>query len=1092
MDVAILNRTKNPIQLDYQEFSAKTVGGKTLPLFLQTASQSHETPGYVRLQGIDKRIALDSQGSLQHRFTAIVHDEEKQVVLTYRDWSTTLTVNTHPEATPPGTALRAQPTVMATPSLAEAEQLNKTVIDLERTRQYEKALPLAKRALALREEALGPLHPDVAQSLNNLATLYEAQRAYDQAQPLFQRALAILEQALGPTHLHVAIALINLADLYKAQGAYAQAEPLYQRALAIREQALGPTHPAVAVSLNNLAVLYKAQGAYDQAGPLFQRALALAEQARGPTHPDVATALSNLATLFHTQGAYPQAEPLYQRALAIREQALGPTHPDVASVLNNLALLYHERGAYPQAEPLYQRALAIREQALGPTHPDVASVLNNLGGLYKQKRAYAQAEPLYQRALAIREQVLGSAHPEIATSLHNLAGLYHDQEAYAQAEPLYQRALAIQEQALGPTHPEVASVLNNLADLYYEHGAYAQAEPLYQRALAIREQALGPTHPAVAHSLNHLAWLSAAQHDLSHAIMYQTRAAEISERNIRLNLTTGSELQKLRYLATMSRETHRIIALHVEVAPDDLAARQLALTTILRRKGRALDATVDTLATLRRRSDAQAQALLDQWSTTRTRLAALALGTPRTLVPGQYLATVRRLAAQADALEADLSRQSAAFRVESQPVTIEAVQAAIPPEAALVEFVQFTPYDFQRSTWLAPRYAAYVLPPEGEPRWVSLEDAATIEAAIHAFRAALRDPTRSEVKHLARALDAKLMQPVRTLLGATQMVFLSPDGPLHLVPFAALVDEQERYLVEHYQFIYLTTGRDLLPRQVPPPSTQVPLVIADPDFDTGQGNTDAQGNAPAPSIPPPPPTARVAVNLGQLSFAPLPETAAEGQALQGLLPSATVLTRAKATKQALKDHPTPHILHIATHGFFFDEVVHRPPSLAGRALLLSDESADTPGGPEVRLLHPLLRSGLALAGANKLRSGEGEGILTALEAAALPLWGTQLVVLSACDTGVGMVMNGEGVHGLRRALVLAGAATQMMSLWPVSDEGTRDLMIAYYTALQAGQGRGEALQQVQRQLLTRPDRQHPFYWASFIQSGEWTSVPGQR
>ena len=142
--------------------------------------------------------------------------------------------------------------------------------------------------------------------------------------------------------------------------------------------------------------------------------------------------------------------------------------------------------------------------------------------------------------------------------------------------------------------------------------------------------------------------------------------------------------------------------------------------------------------------------------------------------------------------------------------------------------------------------------------------------------------------------------------------------------------------------------------------------------------------------------------------------------------------------------------------------------------------------------NPLLRSGLALAGANVRRSGEDDGILTALEASGLNLWGTKLVVLSACDTGVGEVKNGEGVYGLRRALVLAGAETQMMSLWPVSDEGTRDLMIGYYQALQAGQGRGEALRQVQLQMLARPDRQHPFYWASFIQSGEWASLDGKR
>jgi CHAT domain-containing protein len=161
--------------------------------------------------------------------------------------------------------------------------------------------------------------------------------------------------------------------------------------------------------------------------------------------------------------------------------------------------------------------------------------------------------------------------------------------------------------------------------------------------------------------------------------------------------------------------------------------------------------------------------------------------------------------------------------------------------------------------------------------------------------------------------------------------------------------------------------------------------------------------------------------------------------------------------------------------------------------------------------NPLLRSGLILAGANQRQSGPGEdGVLTALEAAGLDLWGTRLVVLSACETGLGEIKNGEGVYGLRRALVLAGSESQVMSLWQVSDAATRDLMAAYYTRLQAGEGRTEALRQVQLTMIksggtTAPagaqrgiglqkenpksqDLSHPFYWAAFIQSGEWRSL----
>jgi CHAT domain-containing protein len=663
---------------------------------------------------------------------------------------------------------------------------------------------------------------------------------------------------------------------------------------------------------------------------------------------------------------------------------------------------------------------------------------------------------------------------------------------YEEAIPLAERALRIQEKVLGPEHPTVALALNNLAELFRAQGDSARAEPLYQRALKILEKVLGPEHPNVASSLYNLAVLFAAKNDITKAIAYTERSVKVSERNITLNLATGSERQKLLYLATRSGQTHATVSLHVESAPDNLAARRLACTAVLQRKGRALDAMMESIATMRRRLNPEDQTLLDQLTTTRARLATLLLGRPSTTDTVQHRATIQSLEAQIEQREVDLNRRSAAFRVELQPVTIAAIQAAIPPEAALVEFVRFNALDFQTGRWLSSRYAAYVLHNQGEPAWVKLGEAQDIEAAVHTLREALRDPNQRDVKKLARALDTQLMQPVRKLLDETRMVLLAPDGLLHLVPFAALVDEQERYLVEQYRFIYLTTGRDLLRLQVKTRPAQKPVVIANPTFSTTRGAkgnkslSSQQGTANLSAA------AREAVDFSQLSFSPLPGTADEARVLQTLLPGATVLTQASATEGAIKRSSAPSILHIATHGFFLQDVVIPPAPMASRGLALSVVRPEDLVAPGMRVENPLLRSGLALAGANVRRSGEDDGILTALEASELNLWGTKLVVLSACDTGVGEVKNGEGVYGLRRALVLAGAETQIMSLWPVDDEGTRELMVAYYKALQAGQGRAEALRQVQLKMLASPNRRHPFYWASFIQSGEWANLDGKR
>ena len=226
-------------------------------------------------------------------------------------------------------------------------------------------------------------------------------------------------------------------------------------------------------------------------------------------------------------------------------------------------------------------------------------------------------------------------------------------------------------------------------------------------------------------------------------------------------------------------------------------------------------------------------------------------------------------------------------------------------------------------------------------------------------------------------------------------------------------------------------------------------------------------------------------SLSEIYFAPLGGTAQEAQAIQRLFPEARVLVGSQATKAALKQAVAPRVLHIATHGFFLQDP--QTSVMSG-----GSQSAKRGTATNVESENPLLRSGLALAGANLPGASRDEGILTALEASGLNLWGTKLVVLSACDTGLGEVHNGEGVYGLRRAFVLAGAESLVMSLWPASDYSTRSLMTSYYRNLKQGLGRGAALRQAQLDMLRHNPQLHPFYWANFFQSGEWANLDGQR
>jgi tetratricopeptide (TPR) repeat protein len=800
-------------------------------------------------------------------------------------------------------ALRIQETVLGPDHPDVAASLNNLALLYRVQGNYGDAEPLYQRALRIRETALGPEHTDVAQSLNNLAGLYYAQGNYGAAEPLFQHALGIWETALGPNHPTVATSLNNLAELYRIQGNYGDAEPLYQRALRIWETALGPEHPLVATSLNNLAALYDDQGNYDAAEPLHQRALRIRETALGPDHPDVAASLNNLAALYRVQGNYGDAEPLYQRALRILETALGPNHPTVATSLNNLASLYRAQGNYDAAATLDERALRIRETALGPDHPDVAQNLNSLAVLYDAQGNYDAAEPLYQRALRIRETALGPDHPDVAESLNNLAALYDDQGNYGTAEPLYQRALRIRETALGPDHPDVATSLNNLATLYRAQGNYGAADPLLQQAQRIWETALGPDHPNVAASLNNLSALYYARGKVVEAVRYLARGLAIQEQHLDLNLALLTDTQRQAYVATISGTTDYALTLNLQSAPTDSEATQLALTTVLRRKGRILETGVNSRQRLRQNLSPADQELLDDLTAAQQQLATL-LFNPS---PNFNQETVADITTQVNQLEGELARRSAVFRVETQPVEITAVQAQLPSDGVLIEYVRYRPVDptaFQQERFGDPRYAVYLLFPNSRIKAVDLGDAAEIDAAVEKLAAALSTAGTpiGQVKQSAQALDALVMAPVRELLGNTTTVFLSPDGSLNLIPFEALVDESGDYLVETYQFRYLTSGRDLLRLDLNPASDNPALLVGNPTYGR-PGELIAQAETRA-------------IDFENRIFPALPGTGQEVAAISAQLPDALVFSETNATEAVIKEHPQPSILHIATHGFF--------------------------------------------------------------------------------------------------------------------------------------------------------------------------------
>jgi CHAT domain-containing protein/tetratricopeptide (TPR) repeat protein len=999
---------------------------------------------------------------------------------------------------------------------------------------YVRAAPLYERALAIRQAALGPEHPEVATLLNAIALLWMDQGQYARAEALAERALAIQQEVLGRSHLDVAHSLDTLSRIATSQGQYARAEQLGLRAMSIRLVALGPNHPDVGKSYNTLADLYGKQGLSSRAQPFREHAQAIAQQAPPPSLPLAAPTVKTYVGLYSSiepesfmqvelqdvrslmlremglgkdhpdllvldnfdQGQSAQAEALFQSALAMQEESRGKEHPSIALTLEVLAATQLLQGQYARAEPLHARALAIRETALGPDHPLVATTLHNLALLSFTQGHYARAQPLMERALAIQEAAQGKDHPRVAALLNNLGFLHACQGQYARARPLLERALAIQEAAQGKGHPDVATTLNTLANVYFNQGEHARAEALLEQALALWEPSAFRSHPNVRFTLYRLAEFRLARQGLAEALPLLERAVTHSEQDLRQQAFAHSE----RYLAgvlQLRRFEEDFLYTLVRAHPDNPQVRHLAVSTTLLRKSRSSEELAATSRSIYRGLEEEDRQLFEQLRRLRTELATLSLAGPGRSALAAYEECLKALAEQGHVLEAHLARRSEPLRaLWAQPPPTELVgqvAAALPPDGALVEFVAYheRPVEprYGSPVWRARgelRYLALLLFPDGRTEVVDLGPAAAVDAAAQHLQEAL---ARRAVTYqpAAEALHALAFRPLPPRLGTVQRLFLAPDGQLSLVPFAALHDGQ-RFLVEDWDFTYLTSGKDLLRRSEASVPRHSVVVLADPDFRARLApGAAAEQNALAE---------RSGSLLGFFSalregggtpaWKSLPGTRQEALAIRRLLPQTRLLMGRAATKEALLKLETPGVLHIATHGFFLEDASAEEGTRAvfKPGLVNLDRPRSAPD--------PLLRSGLVLAGARAPQAGgpsrPEDALVTALELAGMNLWGTQLVVLSGCETGRGDVKLGQGVYGLRRALVVAGAETVVTSLWKVNDETTGALMKGYYRQLLAGQGRATALREAMKAL--RKKKPHPYYWAPFIAIGQDAPLRG--
>jgi CHAT domain-containing protein/tetratricopeptide (TPR) repeat protein len=962
--------------------------------------------------------------------------------------------------------------------LAEAHSLNQEIVRLYEQGQFGKAAQLAAKVLVIRKKVLGEAHPDYADSLNNLAALYMYQGDYAKAEPLFRHAIAIRKKTLGEAHPRYATTLNNLALLYQYQGDYAKAEPLYRQASEIWKEALGKAHPDYAASLDNLASLYVSEG---EAEPLFRQALAIRKKALGEAHPIYALSLHNLATLYDSQGDYAKSEPLFRQALAIYKKALREAHPHYASSLNGLAGLYRSQGDYAKAESLYRQALEIRKKILGEAHPDYAGSLSNLASLYVSQGDYAKAEPLYRQAMAIRRRALGDAHPNYAGSLSHLATLYHLQGNYAKAERLGRQASQIFKKVFGESHPDYAQSLANLSKLYQSQGDNAKAAPLCRQALEIFEKHFANTlriqserqQLATANllrvNLDEYLYLTGTAGGVATAAeayrhVLGWKGAVFSAQSLPRRARANPELDAL-FGELMSVST-RLATLSLAV-PDpkkrevwlrqigDLTNRKEDLERDLATKSAEFRQAQETA----RLTPEQLQRVLPKGTVLVDFLEYTGFNWPG--VNKGHVNWVNSVAFSPDGKRIASGSNDQTIKLwDAEKGTELATLGRSQREQRLVAFVVRSGHPIVRVD-LGP-----VQP--------------LVEAADRWRQSILVDPeARSTAPPAKRQTDAKSSTPPERLLRerlwnpllphiqGVELVMISPDGFLNQIPLAALPGrEAGTYLVEEMQLVTVPVPRELtalLKAGGTNPSASNPslLVVGNVDFGGDPGLVSlAQRDVALTGD-----QHRAAVRgSGRSVFDQLPGTAAEiedvAQLFRATFPEKEIkaFQKSAATEYAFRtEAPRHRWIHLATHGFFAPETVR-----SGLDRSTDDEQhlhGELFGSAsEVRGFHPGLLSGIALAGANGgshleagFNSSSGkeadDGILTALEVTGLDLRNVDLVVLSACETGLGHVAGGEGVLGLQRAFQLAGAKNVVASLWKVDDRATVALMRVFYHKL---------------------------------------------
>jgi CHAT domain-containing protein/Flp pilus assembly protein TadD len=944
--------------------------------------------------------------------------------------------------------------------------------------QYPKSEPLLIESRAIREKVTGKETAEFAASTNNLAILYAETGRYDEAGPLYKEALQIRRKVFGTNHIDYATSCNNLAIYYVLTGKPSAAEMLYIEAKDIRLRLLGREHPFYAASCNNLGALYLDMGQYSKAEPLYIEARQIREKMLGKEHPDYASSCDNLAILYMDIGNYEQAEALYKEARAIREKSLGPKHIEYAKGCNNLALLYKILGQYEKAAALFIEAKDIFAESVGKEHFEYGKCCNNLGAVYMDMNDYARAGPLYIEARDVWAKSVGKEHAEYGKGTHNLGLVELNKGNTTGAIALFTEASKIYEKALGKDHVNYAESCDNLAITYAMVWEYGKAIALHKEAKDIRQRIVGAEHPEYLQSCINLANAYRAEGDKAQALNYYTEA--FSTQQILLNkvFRFTTEPEKQAYLRKINEYRSYFLSFSIE-SPNDKSA-VYAYEASLANKNLILSESQRLRSVIRATHDTGLLSRYNKWIGLREQLA-LWYTRP---AAGDKKEELTQIEEEANKLERELVRLSFPLRESYQlERSWKDVQQSLKPGEAAIEFSSFQYHNAQ--VWQDSIYyiAVVIRKDRPAPELVKLFEKKQFTAVLgsRAPGQQMLNVLYSYSANPGSSLYNIAWKPLEKSLAGINTIYFSPAGELYKVSFAALPINNTQTLSDKYRMVQLNSTATLADNANSSINPADKLVLyggiqyeADSASIRRAVLSTMINDMAKRSVP----TDLLRSSIGDFNY--LAQTEKEVNEIARMAKAkkyeVMVWNGINATEESVKTLSglqSPAIVHIATHGFFFSD-----PYLSGK------EVRKTGRSPFQVSDNPLIRSGLALAGANnawrrKPITGVEDGILTAYEVSNMFLPSTKLAVLSACETGLGDIQGSEGVYGLQRAFKMAGTENLVMSLWKVPDAETAEFMQEFYKNLFAGQTINGAFYSTQTALKNKY-RNAPFKWAAWV------------